>query len=149
MDRPRRLTSIDKIDWLESTPDGAEIGVEQLTMVDLAHLQLRCHRVGCSKRAATGDLSTGHHHRPGLRPMVATVVLIDVRCSAKLAEHNHQCLLEQAALGQVVDEASEWTIELAQLLDVEVEILVVRVVVAVRHLHKRDFVFEQSSASRH
>ena len=31
--------------------------------------------------------------------------------------------------------------ELAQLLDMEIEILIVRVVVAVSHLHKRDLVF--------
>ena len=47
------------------------------------------------------------------------------------------------ALVQVVEQRREGAIELAELLDVEVEILVVRVVIGVRHLDEADAVFEQ------
>ena len=41
------------------------------------------------------------------------------------------------------DEAGERAVELAELLDVEVEVLVVRVVVRVRELHERDALLQQ------
>ena len=75
--------------------------------------------------------------------MVAAVVQVDVRRAAEFGEHDDQRAVEHAALGQVVHEAGERPIELAELLDVEVEILVVRVVVRVRHLHERDALLEQ------
>ena len=63
-------------------------------------------------------------------------------------EHDDQRAVEHAAVGEVGDEAGERPVELAELLDVEVEVLVVRVVVRVRHLHERDALLQQPPGSR-
>ena len=47
-------------------------------------------------------------------------------------------MLHQAALGEIVDQRRKRPVELAQLLKVKLEVLVVRVVVAVLHLHIAD-----------
>ena len=80
--------------------------------------------------------------------MVAAVVQVDVRRAAELGEHDDQRAVEHAAGGQVVHEAGERAIELAELLDVEIEVLVVRVVVRVRHLHERDALFQQPAGEQ-
>ena len=52
--------------------------------------------------------------------------------------------IEHAAIGQVGHQGRERLVEFAQLLDVEVEVLVVRVVVRVRDLHERRPLFEET-----
>ena len=60
-----------------------------------------------------------------------------LRRAAELRHHDDQRVLEHAAVGQVVDQRGERPVELAELLEVEIEVLVVRVVVGVRDLHER------------
>ena len=55
---------------------------------------------------------------------------------------------EHAAVGQVVEQRGERAVELAELLDVEVEVLVVRVVVGVRHLDEGHARFEQPAGQQ-
>ena len=80
--------------------------------------------------------------------MVAAIPHIDLRCSSELAHHADQRLLEQTAIGQIGDQRGEGQVEFAQLLDVKIEVLVMRVVVGVIHLHIRDAVLQQSSGQQ-
>ena len=66
-----------------------------------------------------------------------------LRRAAELGHHDHQRAVPQAAIDQVVDQRGERAVELAELLDVEIEVLVVRVVVRVVHLHAGHAVLEQ------
>ena len=64
--------------------------------------------------------------------MIAAIVAIDRRRPAELGHDDDQCACQHAALVQIVEQGGEGPIELAELFDVEVEILVMRVVVGVR-----------------
>ena len=75
--------------------------------------------------------------------MIAAVEVVDVRRAAEFRQHDDQRAFQHAALGQVVDQRGERPVELAELLDVEIEVLVVRVVVRVAHLHERHAVLQQ------
>ena len=83
-----------------------------------------------------------------VRPVVAAVVAVDLRRPAELRHDDHQRAVQHAALGQVVEQRGEGAVELAELLDVEVEVLVVRVVVGVRHLDEGDAVLQQPAGQQ-
>src|SRR5687768_6339469 len=80
--------------------------------------------------------------------MISTVILVDLGGTAKLRQDDNQCAVEHPACGNVCDERREWLVEFAQLLDVEIEVLVMSVVVRVCDLHERDAIFEQAPCEK-
>ena len=67
--------------------------------------------------------------------MIPSVPLIDLRCAAELGHHDHQCALEHSGIVQVVQQHAECAIKLAELFQVEIEVLGVRIVAVVGDLH--------------
>ena len=80
--------------------------------------------------------------------MIAPQIAVDRWGSPKLGHDHHQRAVQEAALGQVVKERGERAIKLAELLDVEIEILVVRIVIGMRDLDERHARFEKSASKK-
>ena len=60
--------------------------------------------------------AAGHGHGEDARPVVAAVRAVDLRRAAELGADQHERALEQAAVGEVGDEAGEGLVELGGLV---------------------------------
>ena len=122
--------------------------MEEMPVVDGPVGDFHAVRVGPSDHRLRLDPASSEHDRPRLAPVVASVVSIDARRAAKLGHDDDERALEKTALGEIRDQRREALVELAELLDVEVEVLVVRVVVAVVHLNESHIVLDQASSEQ-
>src|SRR5260221_34857 len=69
--------------------------------------------------------------------------MIDFRRAAEFAHHDQQRMRQQAAFGKVGNESGEWPIEFAELFEMEIEVLGMRVVIRMRDFHERYAVFDE------
>ena len=82
-------------------------------MIDLSIDHLCPFFVGLSKGCPWDNLGSCHGDRPSFRPVVASVVEIDIRGSSEFAQDDNQGFLEHPSLGEVFDECRVGQIELA------------------------------------
>ena len=61
--------------------------------------------------------------------MITAVILINIRRTTELRQHDHQRTVEHASLGKIVDQGGIRLIELTKLLDVKVKIFGMCVVI--------------------
>ena len=86
--------------------------------------------------------------RPGGAPVVAAVQVVDLRGAAELGHHHDEGVLQQSPRGQVLDQRRERVVELADLFEVEVEVLVVGVVIRVDDLDERGARLQQPTGQQ-
>ena len=108
--------------------------MEEVPAVDLPVGDGRPVGVRLAVDDAAPDAAARQGDGPGARPVIPAEVAVDGGGSPELRHHNHQRAVQEPADVEVFEERGERFVELAELLDVEVEVLVVRVVVGVRHL---------------
>ncbi len=70
-------------------------------------------------------------NRPGRAPVISPKTSVDLRRSTELRHHDDERCFQHASFVQIVDQRRECLVELTELLQVEIEVLVVRVVVRV------------------
>ena len=68
-------------------------------------------RVGLADRLAAADAAAGQHGTEHVVPVVAAVVAVDLGRAAEFAEHGHERLVEQAALGQIGEQRRQGRVE--------------------------------------
>ena len=90
------------------------------------------------------DSRTAHQHRPGFAPMIAAIQVIDIRCPAKLGQHNDQRTFQHSPISEIADKRRERAVEFTELFDVKIEVLVMGIVVGMADLNVGNPVFQQS-----
>ncbi len=81
--------------------------MEQLAMIYLAVDDFRSRFVGFSIKSTALNVCTTHDYAPRFRPMVSTVVQIDIRSPAELAEYHDQGLIEQSTVSDVLHKVAK------------------------------------------
>src|SRR4051812_15082301 len=105
-------------------------------------------RVRAADDGALLDAAAAERNRPGARPMIAAQVAIDPRRTPEFGHHDYERRIEHAALVQIVDQDGKGTIEFAELLDMEVEVFVMRVVIGMGDFDERDALLEQAPSQQ-
>ena len=91
---------------------------EEVGRVGRPLLDRRAVAAGLADRLAALDAAAGQHGAPGVREVVAALLLVDLRRAAELAHPDDQGRVEQAALLQVVHQRAQAGVErAAQVLD--------------------------------
>ena len=122
--------------------------MEEVAGIHLALGHFGAGVVRLSNDRARDDARAAEADGPGFAPVVAAVEVIDVRRAAKFGEHDDERMFHQPACGEVFDERGEGFIKVAQLLEVEIEVLVVRVVVGMRHVHAGDALLDEPACEQ-
>ena len=87
----------------------------QVVKVDLVFDGVVSVIVGATKAHSRPDPSTSEPHGEAMRVVVTAVRVLSNRSSPKLASPDHQCLVEQAALLQILNLSSDRFIDAACL----------------------------------
>src|SRR5262249_21342679 len=124
---------------------GQEGGV-QVGHFDRPFLDFRTLVIRGAEYLAALDATAGQNGAERLGPVVAAIVVVDYRGTAKLAEADHQRFVEPATLAQVVDQRGKGRVELTQQAPDDGEIVSVRVPAVQRHLHEAHAVLNQTAS---
>ena len=110
--------------------------------------QLEAHLATGIDAAVVADAAAEQHRRPGPREVIAASAVVDARRAAKLAHPDHQRIVQQTALVQIVQERRQRLVKRRQQVLLQVDecplVRVPRLLVAEVHLDHPHASFEQA-----